>query len=669
MRIPRLRRPLPRTDQAGAFLAAAGVPLTFQRTLMPRNTVDQGIVTGVSTALTYLLAAVAHDAIEVVAARLAGPPANHDAHDTSVRRTALGLHIAAAVCGLALQRTVPERRYEPLTRSALRTAGHWIAGSAASAAAVSATEEVLHTLDRRGRVDLGLRHLPATLVAGGVMAAISEYGRHRRAVRDQHRTDGPIADVPGVHMSVLRALALGGGVTLGLFAFADANRLAAREIGRMLTTLLPGDVRLWQLAARIIELGLLGVAVATIYRRANRRIEAGMRKIEPAVSDPPAVPWVSGGAGSLVPWDTLGREGRRHVATYMHHTWIEEVMQEPATNPIRAYVGLDSAPTETDRVALAIAELHRTGAFDRDLLIAVSPTGTGYVNYVAIESAEYMTRGNCATVTIQYSKRPSSMSIDRVWEGRKHFRLLVVAIHEEVRQRPPEKRPRFVVFGESLGAQTSQDAFLHEGTRGLTDAGVERGLWIGSPHLSKWKVEVFGPPRPDVEPTLVATFDNFGQLEAMDPEARARLRYFLITHGNDAVGYFGADLLIQRPDWLGPPDTRPPRVPLDEQWQSPTTFVQTLIDMKNAMHVIPGDFAASGHDYRADLARFVREAYALQCSDEQLARIETALRRFEKAWQDQLDAKEAGGEIASPFPDEHTGAAGAAVEAEASSAS
>jgi len=45
--------------------------------------------------------------------------------------------------------------------------------------------------------------------------------------------------------------------------------------------------------------------------------------------------------------------------------------------------------------------------------------------------------------------------------------------------------------------------------------------------------------------------------------------------------------------------------------------------------VIPGQFEAKGHDYRADLARFVREVYVLQASDEQLASIEAALRANE----------------------------------------
>src|SRR5262249_13674140 len=208
-------------------------------------------------------------------------------------------------------------------------------------------------------------------------------------------------------------------------------------------------------------------------------------------------------------------------------------------------------------------------------------------NYVAIEAAECMTRGNCATVTLQYSKRPSPLSIDRVWEGRKHFRLLISAIMRELYKRPPGARPRVVVFGESLGAHTSQDAFLHQGTIGLQNAGVERALWIGSPHLSKWKAQVFGEARQDVEAELVGEFDTFAEYEALPPEARAKLRYFFITHGNDAVGYFGPDVLIQQPSWVGDPATRPPRVPRGEKWRTPTSFFPPIIDMKNAMDPTP----------------------------------------------------------------------------------
>ena len=297
-------------------------------------------------------------------------------------------------------------------------------------------------------------------------------------------------------------------------------------------------------------------------------------------------------------------------------------MGEPAIDPVRVFVGLDSAPTEEERVQLAIAELERTGAFDRELMIAVSPTGTGYVNYVAIACAEAYTLGNCATVTLQYSKRPSPMSLDRVWEGRKHFKMLLAAIRRKLYNMTPSERPRLVVFGESLGAHTSQDAFLDTGTQGLQDAGVERALWIGTPHLSKWKKQVMAGGRMDVEPEKVGEFNSFADVEALSQEARSKLRYFMITHGNDGVGHFDPTLLIQKPDWLGDPDTRPPGVPKSERYVTPLTFVQTLIDMKNAMGAGPGEFVADGHDYRADLPRFVLEAFGLTCSARAIRQIE-----------------------------------------------
>jgi uncharacterized membrane protein len=316
-------------------------------------------------------------------------------------------------------------------------------------------------------------------------------------------------------------------------------------------------------------------------------------------------------------------------------------MGKPAVaDPIRIFVGLESARTEQERVALAIEELERTGAFDRELLLAVSPTGTGYVNYVTVEACEYFTLGNCATVTLQYSKRPSPMSLDRVWEGRKQFRLLLAAIRRELYRREPDRRPRLVVFGESLGAHTSQDAFLHQGTQGLEDAGVERALWIGSPHLSKWKAQVLGESRVDVDRSLLIDVNSFDEIEQLSDEARRKLRYVMITHHNDGVGLFGADLLIQQPAWLGEPELRPPAVPRWMRWAPIVTAVQTVMDMKNAMNVVPGEFVANGHDYRADLARFVREVYDLPCTDEQLERVEAALRKYELIRQQLTQAAE-----------------------------
>jgi hypothetical protein len=58
--------------------------------------------------------------------------------------------------------------------------------------------------------------------------------------------------------------------------------------------------------------------------------------------------------------------------------------------------------------------------------------------------------------------------------------------------------------------------------------------------------------------------------------------------------------------------------------------------MKNSMHVVPGQFVADGHDYRADLAQFINEAYGLGATPEQMQRVETALRGYERRFADYI---------------------------------
>jgi hypothetical protein len=66
------------------------------------------------------------------------------------------------------------------------------------------------------------------------------------------------------------------------------------------------------------------------------------------------------------------------------------------------------------------------------------------------------------------------------------------------------------------------------------------------------------------------------------------------------------------------------------RWRPFATFWQTAIDAANAMVTVPGEFRSYGHDYRADTAPVVRDAYALpHATSEQLARIEAALRVLE----------------------------------------
>jgi uncharacterized membrane protein len=621
-----------RTQQAGTLVAATLMPITFQPTLMPRSGLDQALVTGISTSLNYAFAALIQDSIEAVALRGAGRTDPAKVDRGAWRRASIVLDLAAVGAGLAAQRALPPRPGERLPRAGGRTAAWWLSATGLAGAVTGVLQELIGR--RRDPQDSSF---PVAPFAGAAMAAVNDYRRRRWEAR-----------FPGVGVdedareSAARSLAMSLGVTAGLTGVAAGERLFAAAVGGLLERGLPGHERLYRPLGHLAALWVLGGGLYQLIRRVDHRIERGAEQIEEAFNQAPASPLVSGGPGSGVAWATLSRQGRRNVATAVRPDQIEQVMGEPAVaQPIRVFVGLESAPTEADRVAMALSELERTGAFDRELLMVISPTGTGYVNYVAVETAAYLTRGNIASVAMQYSLRPSPLSLDRVREGRRQYRMLIDAIHNALQERPPDKRPRVVLFGESLGAWTSQDAFEHRGTQGLMDAGVDRAIWIGTPYMSKWRQEVLLDDRPDVDRALVGRFNDFGELEALDPEARGKLRFVMITHDNDAVGHFGLDLLVRAPDWLGPAATRAATVPGAEQWRSPITFVQTLVDMKNAANVVPGQFEAKGHDYRADLARFIREVYRLPATDTQLAAVEAALRAAELDRKRRLDAAKA----------------------------
>ena len=57
------------------------------------------------------------------------------------------------------------------------------------------------------------------------------------------------------------------------------------------------------------------------------------------------------------------------------------------------------------------------------------------------------------------------------------------------------------------------------------------------------------------------------------------------------------------------------------RWVPFTSFFQVLVDMKNSANVVPGVFAATGHDYRADLVHFFRAVLDIKVSDEQMQRL------------------------------------------------
>ena len=110
----------------------------------------------------------------------------------------------------------------------------------------------------------------------------------------------------------------------------------------------------------------------------------------------------------------------------------------------------------------------------------------------------------------------------------------------------------------------------------------------------------------------------------------------MITHHDDGVALFGPEIFDPGAR-LARASARPgpARVPKGMRWMPTTTFFQVLIDMKNSANVVPGQFAAKGHDYRADLLPFFNAALGFKDTPEQLAAIGAWLQNREKwrsAW-------------------------------------
>jgi hypothetical protein len=55
-----------------------------------------------------------------------------------------------------------------------------------------------------------------------------------------------------------------------------------------------------------------------------------------------------------------------------------------------------------------------------------------------------------------------------------------------------------------------------------------------------------------MEDPAAVSFNDHAQYTAKPTADRARLRYVLVSHDNDGVTKFGADLVTSRPRWLSP---------------------------------------------------------------------------------------------------------------------
>jgi uncharacterized membrane protein len=612
------------TERVALFAAAASVGPSFQPGLQPRRTVDQAIATGVIAATTLSAVTATQSAIETVGRVVTG--GRTDAASLTARLAfTVGTNVVVAAVAEGLSRSLPPREDEPTRRGLVRVAANRTARVAAIGAGLSAIIGTNDLLVQSAPKRRWLTRIPLALPIGIGVSAFQVHRTHKRAAE---MGDSTITNVSTVN-SVGIALGVGAGV-IGLQA---GERLIAAGVSMAISRVAPSYDSVANPIGHAVSLTLLGGAMYAGYEYAVRRVEQGGAAVEPAYEKPPLSAKVSGGPESVVSFESLSREGRRFVNMVLTRDEIADVMgQEPVADPIRVFVGLDSAAEAEDRVDLLMDELIRTGAFDRKVLCFASPTGSGYINYVMAEALEYMTLGDSAIFTMQYSMLPSSMSLTRTGLAIEQNRDLMHAITGYMRGMDPDKRPRFVTFGESLGALTMQDIWRHRTVEAMDRDFVHSSIYLGTPSATEFaKAWRINPAKVDPEGRMLEV-DNFGEYLDLSTDRRARVRHILISHYDDPIPKFGTNILLRRPWWLGTPEERPPGIPKSTNWRPGITFVLTGIDLVNAMDVVPGTFGRRGHDYREDIAQFVSAAYELPVTDEQMLEIERALRQRELEW-------------------------------------
>jgi uncharacterized membrane protein len=303
----------------------------------------------------------------------------------------------------------------------------------------------------------------------------------------------------------------------------------------------------------------------------------------------------SGSPDSLVPWPTLGRQGRTFVDTGPTQAEISKFTAAPAMEPIRVYVGLRSAASLEGESALAVRELERTGAFNRKVLVVATTTGTGWLNPEMIDPLEYMYDGDTAVVSIQYSFLPSWISFiaDKA-PAQEAGRDLFDAVYDRWRQLPAGRRPALVVFGESLGSFGGEAAF--SGTEDIRDrtSGV---LWVGPTNSNTlWSrfTDHRDPGSPQWRPVYqggrTVRFASAPADEAAGPGWEPP-RVLYLQNASDPIVWWSWALAVHQPDWLR--ETHAPDVSPAMHWYPLVTFWQVAADLALATAVPPGH----GHTY------------------------------------------------------------------------
>lgn len=311
---------------------------------------------------------------------------------------------------------------------------------------------------------------------------------------------------------------------------------------------------------------------------------------------PPSEPRMTGSPGSLIDWAAMGIYGREFITNGPDAEDITNFTGRPALDPIRVYVGRANGDTPRERAELALAELIRQKAFEREVLIVASPTGTGWIDPDLQDPVEYMHDGDIATVVAQYSYLQSPLAlILETRTGLEQATALQDVVHDYWKTLPKDDRPRFYVNGLSLGAWSSMYA---TNMFRLLDDPIDGAFWAGPPFSSDFWNYVQNHRNPGTPWVLPKIGDGslirYASHTADGSEGASewgKMRIMFLQYSSDPVVFYDPYSLWRAPAWMNDPYAT--EVTGDLIFMPIVTQFQLALDLALAFGAPPG----FGHAY------------------------------------------------------------------------
>ena len=404
-------------------------------------------------------------------------------------------------------------------------------------------------------------------------------------------------EISGVQISTIGLVALL--VFLSLLALAHLFVRTFRFLSARLQRFVPARVS--HLIGLLLAFALFwsiidGVFFTRAFQAADRSYQQIDELIEPEIAQPLDAGLV-GSAQSLIAWESLGRQGRRYISATPTVEQIASLAGEPAMRPIRVYVGLNSAESNADRAELALRELLRTDAFDRDVLLLVTPTGDGWIDPASVTPLEFLHRGSVASVAAQYSYLSSPLALLSESEyGVELARQMFQTIYGYWSELPADSRPRLYLTGLSLGARNSDLSFDFYD---IIDDPFHGALWSGPPFSSEtWRDvtqrrDADTPHwRPSFRDGAVVRFFNQNGSPDYPEDSWGAFRIAFLQYASDPITFFDPMYFYREPPWMSA--QRGPDVLPTLRWYPVVTMLQLAADMTN--RTAPRGF---GHWYAA----------------------------------------------------------------------